>query len=162
MFGVGQGGVNVAAALDAIAFSEIGPEILAKSDDGYDVIVGSTPQAVKTFIGYTVHPNMRIFLPKLNDYSTAAGRYQTLNKYAVAYMRDLRLRDFGPISQDTIAVQMMRECHAVSLFIDGKFDAGIIACKSRWASLPGANYGQHENSMDALRGAFMRAGGVPT
>lgn len=160
VFGIGQNGINIAAALDAIAHSEIGAAILAKSDDGYNVVVGSVATAIATFDHYTVHPNVRVWLPKINDWSTAAGRYQTLHKYAEVYMQQLRLPDFGPQSQDMIAVQMIRECKAIPLFMSGRFDEAITACCSRWASLPGAGYGQHENSMDALRAAWQAAGGV--
>lgn len=160
VFGIGQNGVNIAAALDAIAVSEIGATILANSDDGYNVIVGSVATAVATFNDYSKHPNVRVWLPKINDWSTAAGRYQVLNKYGVAYIQQLSLPDFGPESQDKIAVQMIRECKAIPLFMSGRFDDAITACRSRWASLPGAGYGQHENSMDALRSAWQAAGGV--
>lgn len=159
-FGLGQAGINVCAALDTLAFSEIGPAMLAQSDDGYNVLVGSVPGDVHTFPTYAFHPNVKIWLPKLKDFSTAAGRYQTLWKYADAYIKQLHLPGFDPVSQDAIAVQQMRECHAVAMFMDGKFEDGITACRSRWASLPGAGYGQHENAMEALRGAFQAAGGV--
>jgi hypothetical protein len=35
---------NLKAFLDMIAWSEIGPALLAKSDNGYNVCVGSTPE----------------------------------------------------------------------------------------------------------------------
>jgi len=35
------GGANVLAFLDILAWSELGENILAQSDDGYNVIVGS-------------------------------------------------------------------------------------------------------------------------
>ncbi|TPQ32162.1 glycoside hydrolase, partial [Burkholderia ubonensis] len=36
------GGKNRVAFLDTVAVSEIGAALLAKSDDGYNVLVGST------------------------------------------------------------------------------------------------------------------------
>jgi len=36
----------------------------------------------------------------------------------------------------------------------------IDKCKNIWASLPGAGYGQHENSVDKLIAAYKAAGGV--
>ena len=62
---------NQKAFLDMIAFSEIGPALLAKSDDGYDVLVGSTPDRPLLFTSYAEHPN--ILNAACN--STAAGRY---------------------------------------------------------------------------------------
>jgi muramidase (phage lysozyme) len=155
----GIAGTNLAAALDTVAFSELGAAILAGSDDGYNVIVGSTPQCIKTFTSYAGHPDVLVNLPKLGISSSAAGRYQTLWKFAVAYEKQLGLPDFGPKSQDRIALQLFKECHAYNLFADGQFDQAIVACASRWASLPGAQYGQHVNALDALRAEFVRRGG---
>jgi len=52
------GGKNRCAFLDMIAHSEIGPELLAVSDDGYDVLVGSTAAHPLLFKDYRTHPNM--------------------------------------------------------------------------------------------------------
>lgn len=91
--------------------------------------------------------------------STAAGRYQILERYFDAYRVQLNLPDFGPASQDAIAVQLIRECRALADIEAGRFDAAIRKCASRWASLPGAGYQQHENRLDDLRTAYVAAGG---
>ena len=52
------GGRNRVAFLDMIAVSEIGSDLLGKSDDGYNVLVGSTPSRPLLFSGYATHPNM--------------------------------------------------------------------------------------------------------
>ena len=72
---------NRAAFLDMIAFSEIGPDLLAKSDNGYNILCGSTPAHPLLFNSYGDHPRQAMFLPKLGIYSTAAGRYQLLARY---------------------------------------------------------------------------------
>ena len=48
------GGVNVLAFLDMLAWSEIGPDMLAdpESEDGYRLLVGSLPGKLKTFASY--------------------------------------------------------------------------------------------------------------
>ena len=48
---------NLKAFLDMIAFSEIGPTLLAASDNGYDVLVGGT-----LFHGYADHPRVLVWL----------------------------------------------------------------------------------------------------
>ena len=68
--------------------------------------------------------------------------------------------DFSPESQDKIAVEMIRECRALEEIFDGRFDDAIAKCCSRWASLPGAGYGQKENDLGKLRLAYLDAGGT--
>lgn len=150
---------NLNAFLDMIAVSELGRAILEGSDDGYNVLVGSTPQHIMTFDSYAQHPNVLEHLSaKLA--STAAGRYQILHHYAVAYMEQLWLHDFGPESQDAIAIQMIRECGALVDVETSNVAPAIEKCASRWASLPGAGYGQHENRTQDLLAAYQQAGGT--
>lgn len=156
------GGKNVAAALDVIAWSEIGPRLLKVSDDGYNVIVTSTAENPILFDDYARHPNqLMTFRDKSGKEgrSTAAGRYQTLHKYAVAYMGSLKLPDFGPKSQDKIAVQMFKEQGGFALFQKGMFYDAIVKIKNIWASMPGAGYDQHEQKIESLAAAYRMAGG---
>lgn len=147
---------NLCAFLDMIAWSEIGPELLAETDDGYNVIVGSTPTKPVTFDSYSAHP--RHFVPSMN--SDAAGRYQFMGRYWLAYRQSLGLPDFGPESQDRWAIQLIRECHAMSAIESGNIALAIHLCKSRWASLPGAGYGQHEHALQPLLTAYQTALGA--
>lgn len=158
---------NLQAFLDMIAFSELGPDILEQSDNGYDVLVGSTANDVHLFDSYHDHPRKLIKLTiKHKDgsrsivESTAAGRYQVLEKYYDHYRMQLGLPDFGPESQDAIAIQLIRECRAMPFIEIGDFDKAVTLCSSRWASLPAAGYGQHENDMADLRAAYLEAGGT--
>lgn len=146
---------NLKAFLDMIAFSEIGPKLLAASDNGYDVLVGGT-----RFIGYADHPRKLVWLPRLNINSTAAGRYQLLARYFDAYKVLLKLHDFSPTSQDAIAIQQIKERRALPLIESGDFSAAVDRVSNIWASLPGAGYGQHENKLAALQQAYVDAGGV--
>ena len=148
---------NLKAFLDLIAYSEIGPELLALSDDGYDVLVGSTPENPILFSDYSHHP--QIHNAAMN--SDAAGRYQEMGRYWAAYKIQLSLPDFGPESQDRWAVQLIKECHALDDILTGHITIAVGKCSSRWASFPGANYpGQHMNQMAALEDAYERAGGT--
>lgn len=142
---------NVAAFLDMIAVSE---GTANRGDDGYNVIVGGG-----LFKSYLDHPRKSIHLPNLGIYSTAAGRYQLLLRYFVAYKQQLNLPDFSPESQDAIALQQIRERRATDDIIAGNFDLAVNKVRNIWASLPGAGYGQHENKIERLRTAYMNAGG---
>jgi len=143
---------NLKAFLTMIAVSEGTAGI---GDNGYNVIVG---QAL--FRSYADHPRQRVFVKRINQYSTAAGRYQILAKYFDAYKKQLNLPDFSPDSQDKIAIQLIKECRALDDVNSGRFVQAVEKCRSRWASLPGAGYGQHENSLTALQLAYVNAGGV--
>lgn len=146
---------NLAAFLDMIAHSEIGDALLNRSANGYNVLVGSTPARPLLFTSYATHPN--VYHQATN--STAAGRYQLLHRYFMAYSKQLDLTDFSPASQDAIAIQQIRECHAIPLIEAGKFAEAVAKCAHIWASLPGAGYGQHENQLAALETAYRNAGG---
>lgn len=144
---------NLGAFLDMLAVSE-GTSTIEDSDDGYDVLVGGT-----LFEGYHDHPRKLVDLPRLGIKSTAAGLYQLLARYWDAYRGLLSLRDFGPESQDAVALQQIRECGAIPYLEAGGLQAAIAQCRHIWASLPGAGYGQHEQSLARLKAAYQAAGG---
>lgn len=147
---------NLNAFLDMIAFSELPQPV--QGDDGYNVLVGSTVKSPSLFAGYADHPRVLVKLsPSLS--STAAGRYQILARFFDAYKKQLKLPDFSPVSQDKIAVQLIRECGALPDIDAGRFATALKKCKSRWASLPGAGYGQNENKYESLEAAYKLAGG---
>jgi muramidase (phage lysozyme) len=145
------GGPNVCAFLDCLAWSEIGPRLLKQSDDGYNVLVGGN-----LFASYADHPN--VYNRSLN--STAAGRYQLLYRWWVPYQKLLHLRDFSPLSQDRVAVRQIMEQRAIGPLKAGNVDLAVRLCRNIWASLPGAGYGQHENTLDDLRAIYVAAGGT--
>jgi muramidase (phage lysozyme) len=149
------GGDNVCAFLDMTAWSEIGTALLARSDDGYNVLVGSTPAKPLLFKSYATHPMVRN--AAMN--SDAAGRYQFLGRYWPAYQDQLSLPDFGPLSQDIWAIQLIRECRALDDIKAGQLSRAIAKCNSRWASFTGSPYGQHTNTIQSLQRAYLAAGG---
>lgn len=150
---------NVRAFLDMLAWSEIGPGLLEHSDDGYDVLVGSTARAPLLFDSYATHPNVLMTLNKTGLKSTAAGRYQILARYWPHYRDLLKLSDFGPVNQDLYAIQQLRERKALPLIEAGHITAAIALVSNIWASLPGAGYGQHEHEVKNLLAAYKVAGG---
>lgn len=112
---------------------------------GYDVVVGGS-----LFSDFSDHPRRLVNLPRLGIKSTAAGRYQILAKYFDHYKKQLGLKDFSAASQDAIAIQLIKECKALDDIESGNIAEAVIKCRSRWASLPGAGYGQHEHKVDVL------------
>jgi muramidase (phage lysozyme) len=74
----------------------------------------------------------------------------------------MKLPDFGPVSQDRYAPQQLREHGALPLIDAGRFREAAAKVSNVWASLPGAGYGQHENDIDQLLGAYQAAGGELT
>lgn len=146
---------NLDAFLTMIAISEGTQSI---GDRGYNCIVGSTPQKPVLFDSYADHPRIKVNVrPGL--VSTAAGRYQILERYFDAYKKQLNLPDFSPASQDRIAMQMIKECDAFIEVMAGDVRDAIAKCASRWASLAGSPYGQHTNSIAFLTKAYQDAGG---
>lgn len=145
------------AFLDLLAWSEGTDNGRQPTNNhGYDVIVGG-----KLFYDYSKHPGVYVKLnPRLT--SSAAGRYQILEKFAKHYMKQLKLPDFGPDSQDKIAIQLIKECKALDDIYAGRIHSAVYKCRSRWASLPGAGYNQHEQKIEKLIAVFKKAGGVVT
>ena len=143
---------NQQAFLDMIAFSE-GTSRVPNSDDGYRVIVGGG-----TFKSYADHPREHVRLGG-TLWSTAAGRYQLLERYFDAYKKTLKLPDFSPASQDAIALQQIKEQGALQDIDDGRISDAIERCRNIWASFPGAGYSQREESLSKMVAAYTNAGG---
>lgn len=146
---------NLQAFLDTLAYSEGTDNGKQPTNDrGYDVLVGGG-----LFAGYKDHPRKLIDLPKLGIKSTAAGRYQILARFYDAYKVQLKLPDFSAASQDKIAIQLIKECKAMGDIEAGRIAEALTKCRSRWASLPGAGYGQNEHKMDSLVSVFKEFSG---
>lgn len=145
---------NLNAFLDLIGYSE-GTTCIPGSDDGYNVLVGSSTKRPFLFDSYKDHPRQKIQLsPTLA--STAAGKYQVLARIFDAYKLSLCLHDFSPESQDKIAIQLIKECHAIGDIESGNIEEAIKKCSSRWASFPGPGnqYGQHVNEISTLLAVY--------
>jgi muramidase (phage lysozyme) len=157
---------NRKAFLDMIADSELGQALLAVSDNGYNVLAGSTAEKPILFESYADHPHRVIKIERKNlppEYSSAAGRYQIMGKIFDAYKKILNLQPpyFSPPNQNMITLQLIKECHALGAIDKGDIITAITECEHRWASFPGAGYkDQHENKMEQLIAAFQKAGGI--
>lgn len=145
---------NRRAFLGMLRFSEGTSNSPTTRDRGYDQIVGRT-----RFTSYADHPRVRVWIPRINNWSTAAGGYQLLMRYYDIYRKQLKLTGFGPDVQDAIALQQIRERGALPDIDAGRVADAIAKCKNIWASLPGAGYGQFEHRYVDLEQAFVREGG---
>ncbi|WP_079218142.1 glycoside hydrolase family 104 protein [Herbaspirillum robiniae] len=145
---------NRRAFLGMLRFSEGTSNSPTTRDRGYDQIVGRT-----RFDSYADHPRVRVWIPRIKNWSTAAGAYQLLMRYYDVYRKQLGLAGFGPAVQDAIALQQIRERGALPDIDAGRLVDAIAKCKNIWASLPGAGYGQFEHRYVDLEAAFGREGG---
>jgi muramidase (phage lysozyme) len=157
------GGRNVLAFLDLLAWSELGDNYLSRSDDGYNVIVTGVDGKLELFSDYSVHPfaggrKSKVF-SKSGQTSNASGRYQFMLKDYAHYRDLLKLPDFGPVSQDRWAIQLIKERKALDDIKAGRIEAAALKCKNIWASLPGAGYGQREHQLADLLAQYTKAGG---
>lgn len=152
------GGVvrNRQAFMGMIPISELGPELIKVSDEGYNVLVGSTAKKPIIFRDYSDHPN--VLNKALN--STAAGPYQILYKFWPHYKALLKLPDFGPISQDLYCLQQLKERRALDDIDAGRIREAIAKTNNIWASFTGSPYGQHTHPIDYLVSAFETSGGT--
>ncbi|MNE12811.1 Phage lysozyme [compost metagenome] len=159
---------NLGAFLDMLAWSELGSTNLKRSDDGYNVIVTGSDGVLELFDDYADHPfangrKSKVIRPatvsKKALTSNAAGRYQQMLKDWPHYRDLLKLKDFGHISQDKVAIQHIKECRALPDIEAGRIQEAIAKCANIWASLPGAGYGQREHKLTNLLEQYVRAGG---
>lgn len=95
-------------------------------------------------------------------YSSAAGAYQILTRtWDESRARyPGQLPDFTPPTQDRWCVMKLKERHALDAVLAGDLALALDRSKLEWASLAGAGYGQHENSMDSLRQWYVGYGGT--
>lgn len=128
----------------------------ATSDEnGYSRIVGGS-----TFKDhgkdFSDHPKIMIWISSINDYSSASGAYQITKKNwndqgFVKWRKDNNLTDFSPETQDKYCVYLIKEKKkALDLIKDNDIKGAISKCRTEWASLPGAGYGQREEKLDTI------------
>lgn len=149
------GGQNVVAFLDMLAWSEATDNGRQPTKQhGYDVLVGGG-----LFTDLSKHPGKLVRLNATLK-STAAGRYQFLQRTWSVLQARLKLPHFGPLSQDKACIELIRGRRALDAVKAGQFDRAVALCAKEWASLPGAGYGQHEQNLEKLRQIYKKAGGT--
>ena len=155
---------NRQAFLDMLAVSEGTSTSPATLNKGYDVIVTGVDKKPEVFSDYSTHPFAKGRPSKVINSkgltSNASGRYQFMLRDWGHYRDQLGLLDFGPVSQDLWAIQLIRERGALPLIDGGNFAVAVGRVRNLWASLPGAGYGQPEHPIERLQVAYVQAGGV--
>lgn len=147
-----QAAANERAFLDMISYSEgtTGP-------DGYATMFGGSLAD-----SLADHPRKRFnFTNRRGEQlvTTAAGRYQFLARTWDALKAQLDLPDFGPASQDSAALELIRQRGALNDVRAGRVQQAIAKCAPIWASLPGAGYAQPERKLSSLVAAYAASGG---
>src|SRR5665213_896918 len=145
---------NERAFLEMLSVSEGTSTSPATKNAGYDVIVTGIDGQPEILTDYSTHPFANGRAPKVINsaglVSTASGRYQFLVKYWQFYKNELKLSDFSPESQDEWALTLIAECNATNDINSGLLASAIEKCSSRWASLPGSQYGQPQQKIATL------------
>jgi muramidase (phage lysozyme) len=139
---------SIRAFLDTIAYAEgtLNPE-------GYN-----TQYTYKYFTDFSDHPrqiNCKMYKGSWLC-STAAGRYQFLEKTWDKIAPRVKAKDFRPINQDLAAIGLLVETNAVPLIIANRFGPAVYKVNNIWASLPGAPYGQPTRSLVELELIFRK------
>ena len=143
------GSPNIPLFLDLVAWSEGTSTSHVTQRNGYDVLVsGIHGPSIFTDLGQ--HPNILVTVNHNGLESTAAGRYQELHRNFVAMQPELHLPDFGPLSQDKMAIQHLKECGALPYVESGDIQTAIAKASGIWASFPGNDYGQRAHPMELL------------
>lgn len=146
---------NERAFLDMIAYAEG-----TSSPEGYRMMFGGS-----LFDSYADHPRrLFAFTDKAgrNLKTSAAGRYQFLSRTWDELQRKLDLPDFGPASQDSAALELIRQRGALPDVRAGRVAEAVRKVAPIWASLPGAGYDQPERKLSQLLSAYRSNGGTIT
>ncbi len=140
---------NVKAFLKALRLGEG-----TLDDAGYGRIVGG-----QMFTDFSKHPKVRVYIPRYDVWSTAAGAYQIIYPTWLGLLRKYNYTDFTPATQDLAAVELIRGRRALDDVIEGRFYSAIARCAKEWASLPGSRAGQRVESLKAIENVYLNNGG---
>ncbi|WBV55736.1 PAAR-like protein [Chryseobacterium daecheongense] len=124
-----------------------------QDEGGYSRIVGGS--TLKDHgKDFSDHPKVMVWIDQINDYSSAAGAYQITKKNwqdngFATWRTNHGITDFSPESQDKYCVYLIKEKKkALDLIKKDDIKGAISKCRTEWASLPGAGYGQREEALD--------------
>ncbi|PYT01445.1 MAG: hypothetical protein DMF63_00930 [Acidobacteria bacterium] len=159
---------KIKAFLDAVAWAE---GVADHPNSGYGTVAygrvtgsRSNPADLrgKTFSGsnplvisdLSKHPNIKVkFRQKRPNITTAAGRYQFLNRT----WKSLNLPDFNPENQDKGAAILLDRRGGLEPLMNGDLEGAVDKARLEWASLPRSPYGQGTRSFAAFKKVFESA-----
>lgn len=88
--------------------------------------------------------------------SSAAGRYQFLQKTWDYVAPKVEAANFGPLHQDRAAIFLLLEKGAIELILRNDIESAIQLMNKTWASFPGSPYGQKTYSLSHLKDVYMQ------
>lgn len=115
-------------------------------------LVGTRNAHISNPSGLTAHPNILVEVHR-GLRSTAFGRYQ-IN---VGTAAELNMTNFSPAGQDGAADRLLRSTGAVRDASRGDIQSAFARAGQRWASMPGAPYGQPTLSLARAVQSFLQA-----
>lgn len=135
------------AFLDTIAYFEVG----TSKPSGYKKLVFKG-----SFASFDRHPNKIQCAPigGREICSSAAGRYQIINKTWYLLQRQLKLPDFSPTSQDRAAIQLIRQQGAMNDILSGRIERAACKVGPVWASFPCNTYNQNARSPEEIKATW--------
>lgn len=86
--------------------------------------------------------------------SSAAGKYQMLNKTWDSLARQLGLKDFSELSQDIGAIKLLKDSGALAKLQSGDLEGAIQKAGPIWSSLPGSPNNQNTRSESFVKDAY--------
>ncbi|MGN6525348.1 MAG: paar repeat-containing protein [Burkholderiaceae bacterium] len=147
---------NVKAFLDMIAWAEGGDYDLK-----YGGVVGRKNDKWR-ITDFSLPPG-----PGADGSTTASGRYQiNVANWTENGKKKMGITDFSPHSQDLIAVEGLRQVHAIDAVLAGDMDEAIPRASRTWNSLPQGKdkgnrvAGQHYVSWNDAIAKFQACGGT--
>ena len=133
---------NVRAFLDAIAEAE------GTTKHGYATMFGGSK-----LTSLQDHPRKALPFTETTgkkNQTTAAGRYQFLQRTWDDLAPKLALTDFGPVSQDIAAIALLDRAGALQNVLAGDLQGAAKKAGKTWASLPSSPYAQPKKSQAAF------------
>lgn len=134
--------------------------------DGYRALFGYHPilRPDRVFDnGFVWHPNIRYPFTQtdgVQNYSTAAGRYQYIYSSWIIVANRIGAPDFSPPWQDEAALSDIEEHGALDDVDAGRLQSAINKIGGMWASLPSSHYPQPRRTFAYALAAFTDAGGT--
>ncbi|MEM9449186.1 MAG: peptidoglycan DD-metalloendopeptidase family protein [Cyanobacteria bacterium P01_E01_bin.6] len=89
------------------------------------------------FTDFSDHPRTMVWIPAINDYSSAAGLLQFTNTTWDEFSIKAGVNDFAPESQRKAGIALLEELGAIAALERGDVEEAIRLAGKRWASFPG-------------------------
>ncbi|EFC43438.1 muramidase [Naegleria gruberi] len=143
---------NIRAFLELIAFCE------ATYTFGYNRLVNGTPTTdpfqtcyshgiVNITSNLNTHPFILVSLNATLK-STAAGKYQYLNRTWHSLPKEIHNNLFTPYGQDRGAIALLMRRESLQAIKQGNIELALNLCNKEWASFPNSPYGQPTKKME--------------